>query len=448
MFSKQTKEVKLPSIASRVTLWYTVFIALIFLAMFVSSFAISDTWSGHIARSELEHETMELSTDIDDFEAFEDGIYFAIYNKDKKLEKGTLPRGFDSNAPFTPDKISKYRSSEYRFYYFDVYNSEEQKWVRGIRIISRLSKELRLFLLSLLIFAPISITIMTIGGKRILNRGFLPIKDVTRMAEDIAESRNYTKRVNPSYKHSYIETARLTNVFNSMISSIQVNFEKEKQFNQNVSHELRTPLSVVLAESEFGENYADNLEEAKDSFASIHRQAKLMASMTEQILEISKTQQLEWSNMENFSLSDVVSEYCKTNERKWEELAVTFEIKIESKISIKGHKILLIRMIDNLINNALKFTESKIWITLEYSFDKAMLKVADDGIGISQDHLGNIWDRFYQVDDSRNKSQNKGIGLGLSFVKDIADLHRARLEVVSKEGKGSVFSVIFPINAD
>lgn len=105
-------------------------------------------------------------------------------------------------------------------------------------------------------------------------------------------------------------------------------------------------------------------------------------------------------------------------------------------------------MIDNLVNNALKFTESKIWITLEYSFDKDMLKVADDGIGISQDHLENIGDRFYQVDDSRNKSQNKGIGLGLSFVKDIADLHRARLEVVSKEGKGSVFSVIFPINAD
>ena len=448
MFSKQTKEVKLPSIASRVTLWYTVFIALIFLAMFVSSFAISDTWSGHIARSELEHETMELSTDIDDFETFEDGIYFAIYNKDKMLEKGNLPRWFDSNAPFTPGKISKYRSSEYRFYYFDVYNSEEQKWVRGIRIISRLSKELRLFLLSLVIFAPISITIMTIGGKRILNRGFLPIKDVTRMAEDIAESRDYTKRVEPSYKHSYIETARLTNVFNSMISSIQVNFEKEKQFNQNVSHELRTPLSVVLAESEFGEKYADNLEGAKESFAIIHRQAKLMASMTEQILEISKTQQFEWSNFENFSLSDLVSEYCKTNERKWEELAVTFKIKIEPKISIRGHKILLIRMIDNQVNNALKFTESKIWITLEHSFDKAMLKVADDGIGISQDQLENIWDRFYQVDDSRNKSQNKGIGLGLSFVKDIADLHRARLEVVSKEGKGSVFSVIFPINAD
>ena len=233
-----------------------------------------------------------------------------------------------------------------------------------------------------------------------------------------------------------------------MISSIQVNFEKEKQFNQNVSHELRTPLSVVLAESEFGEKYADSLEEAKESFAIIHRQAKLMASMTEQILEISKTQQFEWSNFENFSLSDLVSEYCKTNERKWEELAVNFKIKIEPKISIRGHKILLIRMIDNQVNNALKFTESKIWITLEHSFDKAMLKVADDGIGISQDHLENIWDRFYQADDSRNKSQNKGIGLGLSFVKDIADLHRARLEVVSKEGKGSVFSVIFPINAD
>lgn len=72
--------------------------------------------------------------------------------------------------------------------------------------------------------------------------------------------------------------------------------------------------------------------------------------------------------------------------------------------------------------------------------------MADDGIGISPDHITKIWDRFYQVEDSRNKLINSGIGLGLSFVKDIADLHRAELDVFSEEGEGSVFIVIFPIN--
>lgn len=448
MFSNQRKEVKPHSIVSRVTLWYTVFIALVFVVMFVASFAISDTWSNYIVRTELEHETMELSTELYDYEAFEDGIYFAIYNRDKTLEKGTLPRGFDANAPFASGKLSQYSSSEYKFYYFDVYNSEEQKWVRGIRVISGLSKELSLFLLSLAIFAPISIIIMALGGKRILNRGFLPIKDVTRMAEDITESRDYTKRVEYSYKHLYIETAKLANVFNHMISSVQTNFDKERRFNQNVSHELRTPLSVILAESEFGEKYADTLQASKESLSIIHRQAKLMTSMTDQILELSKTQQLDWSNLKSLSLSELVFEYCETHERKWEESDIAFEIKVETALWIRGHKLLLIRMIDNLVSNALKFTESKIWITLEHSLDKAVLKVADDGIGISQDHLANIWDRFYQVEDSRNKSQNSGMGLGLSFVKDIADLHRAELDIVSKKGKGSIFIATFQINTD
>ena len=103
-------------------------------------------------------------------------------------------------------------------------------------------------------------------------------------------------------------------------------------------------------------------------------------------------------------------------------------------------------MLDNLISNALKFTKNKVSITLEHSQDRAVLKVADDGIGISPDHITKIWDRFYQVEDSRNKLINSGIGLGLSFVKDIADLHRAELNVLSEEGEGSVFIMIFPIN--
>ena len=96
-----------------------------------------------------------------------------------------------------------------------------------------------------------------------------------------------------------------------MISSVQSTFEKEKQFNQNVSHELRTPLSVIVSESEFGSKYADNLEETKESLTVIHRQAKLMKSMTEQILEISKTQHLQWSDLKPVCLSTLVSDIVR-----------------------------------------------------------------------------------------------------------------------------------------
>lgn len=139
-------------------------------------------------------------------------------------------------------------------------------------------------------------------------------------------------------------------------------------------------------------------------------------------------------------------EFCIGQEKKWAELPIEFDIVIEPDLYIRSYKLLLIRMLDNLISNALKFTKNKVSITLEHSQDRAVLKVADDGIGISPDHITKIWDRFYQVEDSRNKLINSGIGLGLSFVKDIADLHRAELDVFSEEGEGSVFIVIFPIN--
>ena len=105
---------------------------------------------------------------------------------------------------------------------------------------------------------------------------------------------------------------------------------------------------------------------------------------------------------------------------------------------------MLTRMLDNLLSNAVKFTKSKVTIRLEASSDGAVLKVADDGIGIGPEHLSKIWDRFYQVEDSRNKGLNSGIGLGLSFIKDIADLHRVEVKIISEEGRGSLFRVTFP----
>ena len=287
------------------------------------------------------------------------------------------------------------------------------------------------------------------------------------MAEDIARSRDYTKRINTSYKHSYDETARLANVFNKMIFSIQENFDKEKQFNQNVSHELRTPLSVIMAESEFGAKYADDLESARESLEVINHQAKLMKDMTEQILELSKAEQLCWSDLDRLSLSELVTEYCRQHERKWVESGLKFDIEIQSDIWIYGHKLMLYRVLDNLVSNAIKFSKTMVLIKLEcdqgqgfgenqknisFKCEKpeeitdlttATLKVVDDGIGISQDHIAKISDRFYQVDESRNKEINSGLGLGLSFVREIAELHRAEFKIGSEEGDGAEFSLKF-----
>ena len=444
MFSKMKKSSNSPSIVSKVTLWYTLFVSFLFILMFGASLIISGTWSSYSARGELERETMEMAADLEEFESFDDGNYFALYNQNRELEQGALPTGFDANASLSSGTLSTYSTSQASYYYLDIYNESEGKWVRGVRLASGLGKEMTLFLLSLAILAPLSILGMAWGGRRILRKAFLPIREVTQMAEEITESGDYSKRVSTEHQKDYVETSRLTKVFNNLISSVQSTFEKEKQFNQNVSHELRTPLSVIVSESEFGSKYADNLEETKESLTVIHRQAKLMKSMTEQILEISKAQHLQWSDLKPICLSTLVANYCQGQERKWAESPIAFEVSIQPDLWIQGDAVLVTRMLDNLLSNAVKFTKSKVTIRLEASSDGAVLKVADDGIGIGSDHLSKIWDRFYQVEDSRNKGLNSGIGLGLSFIKDIADLHRAEVKIISEEGRGSLFRVTFP----
>ncbi|MDY3023956.1 HAMP domain-containing sensor histidine kinase [Streptococcus hyovaginalis] len=443
MFSRMIKLFSPTSIVSKVTLWYTLFISVLVLIMFAVSLTVSGSWVDYLNRNELELKTTELASDLDEFEAFDDGIYFVVYNDQKELEKGFLPKGFDEVAPFKTDTLSSYQASQSQFYYFDVYNAKAQKWVRGIRSTSGLNKELGLILVSLAIFAPISIMIMAIGGRRILRRAFLPIEEVTQLAEEITDSRDYDRRVSSKDSQANSETSRLVNVFNRMLSSVQASFEKEKQFNQNVSHELRTPLSVILAESEFGEKYAESIEDHKESLAVINRQAKLMKNMTEQILELSKTQQIQEANFVVLSLSELVSHYCKEQEKKWSDLAITFDISIASDVWILGDKILLLRVLDNLVSNAVKFTKTRVSISVKMHQDKVILAVADDGIGIPDEHQESIWDRFYQVETSRNKAVHTGVGLGLSFVKEIAERHKADVAVLSNKDEGSTFSVSF-----
>ena len=435
MFSKMKKDSKSLSIVSKVTLWYTLFVSFLFVLMFGASFIISGTWSSYSARGELERETMEMAADLEEFESFDDGNYFALYNQNRELEQGALPSGFDANASLSSGTLSTYSTSQASYYYLDVYNESEGKWVRGVRLASGLGKEMTLFLLSLAILAPLSILGMAWGGRRILRKAFLPIRDVTQMAEEITESGDYGKRVSTEHQKDYVETSRLTKVFNNLISSVQSTFEKEKQFNQNVSHELRTPLSVIVSESEFGSKYADNLEETKESLAVIHRQAKLMKSMTEQILEISKTQHLQWSDLKPGCLSTLVADYCQGQERKWAESPIDFEVSLQQGLWIQGDAVLLTRMLDNLLSNAVKFTKSKVAIRLEASPVGAVLKVADDGIGIGPDHLSKIWDHFYQVEDSRNKGLNSGIGLGYPLLRTLQTCIEQRCRSFPKMGK-------------
>lgn len=141
---------------------------------------------------------------------------------------------------------------------------------------------------------------------------------------------------------------------------------------------------------------------------------------------------MDWSDLIQGTLED----YQKLPQAK----DLHWDIQLVPHLVVAGDEALLHRVLGNYLDNALKFTQSRIGVSLAAKEDHAVLSVSDDGIGIPPDKQQEIWDRLVQLDPSRNKNRNQGLGLGLSFVATVAKLLKGQAGVKSVPGKGSTFT--------
>ena len=220
-------------------------------------------------------------------------------------------------------------------------------------------------------------------------------------------------------------------------------FRHEKQFSSDVSHELRTPITVILAQSDYALQYSDTFEEAKESLEVINRHAKRMTNLINQIMELSKLERQKEIEKEKINLSNIVLQLLEDYKPLLESKNLNLVYNVEKDLRIQGNKIMLERVFLNILMNAIKFTKTNIEVSLIREGKTAVLKIRDDGIGISEENKKFIWERFYQVNDSRNKEENKGSGLGLSMVKKIVDLHSATIDLESELEQGTCFTIKF-----
>ena len=220
-------------------------------------------------------------------------------------------------------------------------------------------------------------------------------------------------------------------------------FRHEKQFSSDVSHELRTPITVILAQSDYALQYSDTFEEAKESLEVINRHAKRMTNLINQIMELSKLERQKEIEKEKINLSNIVLQLLEDYKPLLESKNLNLVYNVEKDIRIQGNKIMLERVFLNILMNAVKFTKTNIEVSLTREDKTAVLKIRDNGIGISEENKKFIWERFFQVNDSRNKEENKGSGLGLSMVKKIVDLHSATIDLESELEQGTCFTIKF-----
>jgi two-component system sensor histidine kinase ArlS len=241
------------------------------------------------------------------------------------------------------------------------------------------------------------------------------------------------------------ELHQMAQTFNAMLDQIEASMEREKRFSSDVSHELRTPVAAIMAESEYAGTYVESVDEAKESFRTIHGQSKRMSVMINQLLELARMDKTDAIKLEPVDLREVLQDTVQGYRLLASQNGINLTTDIPHKAApIRGQALLLQRAVGNLLDNALKFTRSSIVLHLRETPDAYVIEVQDDGQGMTEDEVKKVWERFYQADSSRNRKTNKGLGLGLAFVAQVLRIHHGSYRAESALGKGSTFYLEIP----
>ena len=425
----------------KITLWYTIFIVILLTSIILGTFFVSDSVVESSGKKKLIEEVTEISNGKENFTAFEDGVTLSLYDKDGNLIAGSIPKNFDVRD-FSLGVVTYYTdSNNNKYMYYDIETTSARlangKYVRGIVQIS--SGQTSWYLpFAIIAGSPIVILIITYGGYLIIRNSLKPVRKMIETAETISNSADLSKRI--TIEDGKDEVHKLALVFNEMLESLERASMRERQFSSDVSHELRTPISVVMSESEYGTKYIDTVDEAKESFAVIERQSKRMTIMINQILEMARLDNRLEIPKEFFDLSSCLEETLEDYKKLFETKDIQLITNIEDNITLFGNRALLIRLIDNLVSNALKYANSKIWISIAKR-NNIIIEVSDDGRGIADDEKAYIWDRFYKVDKSRSISEDNSSGLGLPISKKIVELHGGKIVALDNKPQGAKFVI-------
>lgn len=217
-----------------------------------------------------------------------------------------------------------------------------------------------------------------------------------------------------------------------------------KDFIGNVSHELKTPIfniqGYILTLLEGGlEDESINRKFLERALKSVDRMTTLVEDLD--LITRLESQQLELKN-ERFNLYHLVKDIFNSLEILAEKSNVKLVCKVKDNVIVVGDESRIRQVLVNLIVNSIKYCGAKGGVTEIRAHDmddKYLVEVADDGIGIAEEHLPRLFERFYRTDKSRSRDEG-GSGLGLAIVKHIIEAHKQKINVRSTEGKGSTFS--------
>lgn len=273
-----------------------------------------------------------------------------------------------------------------------------------------------------------------------------PLQKIVKDIEEISAN-NLEKRLKVNEKQDQLNA--LSSSFNHMLERLQEAFENQKQFIHNASHEFRTPLTVILGETDFALSQNLDSKQSKDTLKKIQRQAEKLKKITLSLLEISELDDTKIKRLfTTFRFDELINERIELILEQNPSVKIQVNYKQTDLNSTDfecfGHQFWMEIAIDNLIENALKFSNfNKIEIDLINSETIVVAEIKDKGIGISEEELQQVTKAFYR---GNNSYQTAGNGLGLSLVHRIIEIQNGSLNINSTKGKGTNVRIELPKN--
>lgn len=302
---------------------------------------------------------------------------------------------------------------------------------------------MRKLLLVMIISIPTSISVTIVVGYFMAKKALRPVDQIRRAAVKITSS-NLDEKIDIGGRRD--ELARLAETFNAMIGRLKDSFQRINQFSIDVSHELKTPLTILKGATEVALRKERDKEDYKRLLISNLEEVDRMSRIIDDLLLLSKAETKEIKlNLEEIALRDLILGVCMDMKITAANKGIELQATDLEDVRLKGDELKLRRMLWNIVENGIKYSPrgGTVAISSYVNDGYARIDVKDNGVGIAEEDIKFIFDRFYRADRSRRRET--GSGLGLSISKWIAEAHNGTIEVKSKPSEGSLFSIKLPI---
>jgi two-component system sensor histidine kinase ArlS len=288
------------------------------------------------------------------------------------------------------------------------------------------------------------VIIALLGGYFFSGRLLSPIKKITNEITEIT-AQNLTRRIQTGTVKD--EWYHMSKTVNELLNRLQESFELQRRFISNASHELSTPLTSISSQVEIALQRERSLEQYENVLSSVLQDVRRMNKLTQTLLEFAKAAGDKGGlNINLVRIDEILMELPAAMHKQNNQCEVFLKFDAlpenEDELLFFGNAELLFIAIKNVVTNACKYSpDHRAEITLTIRDKHFYISVTDNGIGIPEAELSNIFQPFYRLDDSR---ATEGFGLGLSLAYRIIKLHKGNITVQSEYGKGTTFSIQIP----